>query len=150
MAPLPFARARVHGVAGEAERAGAVVRHAARRTGVLAVATAKVVLWLGVVIASLVAIGSLGQSRRPRYPDLEALRRTSAQLERNRQALEASLRYQQRVDQLQNQQRIDQLLHDLRAQELDVERRLAAPPAHLQDTQRLTRPPALDLEPHAR
>ena len=141
MAPLPFACARVHGVAGEAERAGAVVRHAARRTGVLAVATAKVVLWLSVVIASLVAIGSLGQSRRPRYPDLEALWRTSAELERNRQALQASLR---------NQQRIDQLLYDLRAQELDVERRLAAPPAHLQDTQRLTRPPALDLEPHTR
>lgn len=141
MAPLPFARARVHGVAGEAERAGAVVRHAARRTGVLAVATAKVVLWLGVVIASLVAIGSLGQSRRPRYPDLEALRRTSAQLERNRQALEASLR---------NQQHIDQLLYDLRAQELDVERRLAAPPALGPDAKLPARRPVRDRTPDAR
>ena len=45
---------------------------------------------------------------------------------------------------------VDFALVHLRAQELDVERRLAAPPAHLQDTQRLTRPPALDLEPHTR
>ncbi len=120
MAPLPPARARVHGVVGEAERAGAVVRHAARRTGVLAVATAKVVLWLGVVIASLVAIGSLGRSRHPRYPDLEALRRSTAQLERNRQAIDASIR---------TQQMIEQLVRDLRARELTMERRLPPPPA---------------------
>lgn len=113
MAPLPPARARVHGVVGEAERAGAVVRHAARRTGVVAIATAKVVLWLSVVVASLVAIGSLGRSRHPRYPDLEAIRRSTAQLERNRQALEASIRHQQRVD---------QLVRDLRDRELRVER----------------------------
>ncbi|MBL8626476.1 MAG: hypothetical protein JNK64_34485 [Myxococcales bacterium] len=119
MAPLPPARARVHGVVGEAERAGAVVRHAARRTGVLAVATAKVVLWLGVVIASLVAIGSLGRSRHPRYPDLEALRRSTAQLERNRQALEASIRHQQLVD---------QLVRDVRDRELRSDR-LTPPPA---------------------
>lgn len=113
MAHLPPARARVHGVVGEAERAGAVVRHAARRTGVVAIATAKVVLWLSVVVASLVAIGSLGRSRHPRYPDLEAVRRSTAQLERNRQALEASIRQQQRVD---------QLVRDLRDRELRVDR----------------------------
>ena len=112
MALLPPARARVHGVVGEAERAGAVVRHAARRTGVVAIATAKVVLWLSVVVASLVAIGSLGRSRHPRYPDLEAVRRSTAQLERNRQALEASIRQQQRVD---------QLVRDLRDRELRVD-----------------------------
>lgn len=118
MAPLPPARARVHGVVGEAERAGAVVRHAARRTSVLAIATAKVVLWLGVVVASLLAIGSLGHSRQPRYPDLEAVRRSTQQLERNRQALEASIR---------SQQVIDQLVRDLRDRELRTER-LAPPP----------------------
>lgn len=89
-----------------------MVRHAARRTGVVAIATAKVVLWLSVVVASLVAIGSLGRSRHPRYPDLEAVRRSTAQLERNRQALEASIRQQQRVD---------QLVRDLRDRELRVD-----------------------------
>lgn len=113
MAPLPPARAHVHGVVGEAERAGAVVRHAARRTGAVAVATAKVVLWLGVVVASLVVIGSLGRTRNPRYPDLEALRRSTAQLEHNRQALEQSLR---------NQQLLDELVRDLRERELDAAR----------------------------
>ncbi len=98
MSPLPTARARVHGVAGEAQRAGAVVRHAARRTGIVAVATAKVVLWLSVVVASLVAIGWLGSKRQPRYPeiraDLEAIRSFQAQRE-----LEASARAAAVLDQ---------------------------------------------------
>jgi hypothetical protein len=78
------------------------------------------VLWLGVVIASLVAIGSLGRGRHPRYPDLEALRRSTAQLERDRQAIDASIR---------NQQLVDQLGRDLRERELSIERRLTPPPA---------------------
>lgn len=85
---LPPARARIRGVAGEAARAGAVARHAVRRTGVLAVATAKVGLWLTVVIASLVAIASLGHSRHPRYPDLEQQRTALEALRRNRLAIE--------------------------------------------------------------
>jgi hypothetical protein len=121
MGPLPPARARVHGVGGEAERAGAVVRHAVRRAGALAVATAKVVLWLGVVIASLIAIGSLGKSRQPRYPDLEALRRSTAEIERNRRALDESLR---------NQQLVDDMLRDLQHRDptADFARRALAPP----------------------
>ncbi len=120
MAPLPPARARVHGVVGEAVRASAVLRHTARRTSVAAIATAKVVLWLGVVIASLVAIGSLGRSRHPRYPDLEALRQSTAQLERDRRALAEFIRTQQLIDQLTN---------DLRRRELAAD--LARPPRPL-------------------
>lgn len=85
---LPSARARIRGVAGETARASAVARHAARRAGVFAIATAKVALWLTVVVASLVVIASLGHSRHPRYPDLQAQRATLDAMHRQQLAIE--------------------------------------------------------------
>jgi hypothetical protein len=85
---LPSARARIRGVAGEAARASAMARHAVRRTGSVAIATAKVALWLAVVITSLVVIASLGHSRHPRYPQLERQRAALDSLRRNQLAIE--------------------------------------------------------------
>jgi hypothetical protein len=69
MARLPRAQAVVHGVNGRATHASAVARFAARRAGHAGIVIGKVVLWLGVVTASIAAIGIFGSRSHPTYVD---------------------------------------------------------------------------------
>ncbi|MBK9034036.1 MAG: hypothetical protein IPL61_22665 [Myxococcales bacterium] len=74
----------------------------------MAIATAKIVLWLGVVVTSLAAIGLLGRSTRPRYPQLERMRAQAEELRRSDQDLRRQLRDLERtraiVESLQQRQ----------------------------------------------
>ena len=112
---LPSARARIRGVAGEAARAGAVARHAVRRTGSVAIATAKVALWLTVVITSLVVIVSLGRSRHPRYPELERQRAALDAMRRDHLAIQQFDVVQHHRDAELVRKLVDELERDQRA-----------------------------------
>lgn len=94
MPRLPIARAQVHGAA-HLDRASAVARHGARVAGRHALALGQIVLWLGLVVLSLTAIGTLVSRAAPPSAELERLRQHQQrfqEIEQERQALEANLR----------------------------------------------------------
>jgi hypothetical protein len=96
---LPPATARPRDAADRVAHARAVARHAARRSGAMAIAAAKVILWLMVVVTSLVAIASLG-GRPRRVPDYQKLQRDLDEWRVRDESLRQSLRAIERDDQL--------------------------------------------------
>lgn len=108
----PIARAQVHG-AGHLDRASAAARHGARIAGRHAIALGQIVLWLGLVVLSLTAIGTLVSRAAPPSAELERLREHQQrfhEIEQQRQALEANLRAIEVAT--TRQVELDALLHD--------------------------------------